>query len=169
MDCLKVCDVPASHHIYFDNFFMSYDLVAELKTLWYRATGTVRQNRIKGFPLKTGADMKKTERGSYDYRSDGDVEIVRWNDNSVITLCSNAAGVEPVRQVKRRVKSKGSILAPLPHVLASYNKGMGGVDLLDRALADYRPSILGKKWYWTVSQCNKYCSSVQLASLPVSN
>ncbi|XP_068212129.1 piggyBac transposable element-derived protein 3-like [Palaemon carinicauda] len=150
MDCLKVCQVPASQHIYFDSFFTSYDLIAELKTLGYRATGTVRQNRIKGCPLKTDTDMKKTERGSYDYRSDGDVEIVRWNDNSVVTLCSNVAGVEPVRHVKRRVKNKGSILVPQPHVVACYNKGMGGADLLDRALANYRPSILGKKWYWTL-------------------
>ena len=150
MDCLKVCKVPASHHIYFDNFFTSYDLIAELKTLGYRATGTVRQNRIRGCPLKSDAEMKKSERGSYDYRSDGDVEIVRWNDNSVVTLCSNAVGVEPVRQVKRRVKNKGSVLVPQPHVVACYNKGMGGVDLVDRALADYRPSILGKKWYWTL-------------------
>ena len=150
MECLKVCENPTSHHIYFDNFFTSYDLIADLKALGYRATGTVRQNRTKGCPLKTDADMKKSERGSYDYRSDGDVEIERWNDNAVVTLCSNAAGVEPVLQVKRRVKNKGSVLVPQPHVVACYNKGMGGVDLLDRALADYRPTILGKKWYWTL-------------------
>ena len=89
--------MPSSHHIYFDNFFTSYDLVAKLKTLGYRATGTIRQNRMKGCPLKTDAAMKKTERGSYDYRSDGDIEIVRWNDNSVVTLCSNAIGLEPIR------------------------------------------------------------------------
>ena len=37
-----------------------------------------------------------------------------------------------------------------PNVVACYNKGMGGVDLMDRALADYRPSIRGKKWYWSL-------------------
>ena len=27
---------------------------------------------------------------------------------------------------------------------------MGGVNLMDRALSDYRPCIKGKKWYWTL-------------------
>lgn len=90
MDCLKVCQNPAYHHIYFDNFFTSYDLVAKLKTLGYRATGTRRTNRMKGCPLKTEKDMKKTERSSFDYKSRGDVEMVRWNDNSIVTVCSNA-------------------------------------------------------------------------------
>lgn len=148
MDCLKVCENPASHHIYFDNFFTSYDLVADLKSLGYRATGTIRENRMKGCPLKTNNDMKKTERGSFDYKSDGNVEMVRWNDNSVVTLCSNAVGVEPIRQVKRRVKNKGAVMVSQPHVVGCYNAGMGGVDLFDRALADYRPTIRGKKWYW---------------------
>ena len=32
-----------------------------------------------------------------------------------------------------------------PAVIANYNNGMGGVDLMDRALSDYRPSIHRKK------------------------
>ncbi|XP_045118906.1 piggyBac transposable element-derived protein 3-like [Portunus trituberculatus] len=72
------------------------------------------------------------------------------NDNSVVTLCSNAIGLEPIRPVKRRVKDKGSVNVPQPNVVACYNAGMGGVDLMDRSLADYRPTILGKKWYWTL-------------------
>ena len=35
-----------------------------------------------------------------------------------------------------------------PVVIAAYNRGMGGVDLLDHALSDLRPVIRGKKWYW---------------------
>ena len=30
MECLSVCDNPASHHIYFDHYFTSYDLVAKI-------------------------------------------------------------------------------------------------------------------------------------------
>ena len=50
--------------------------------------------------MKKDKDMKKMERGSFDYKSDGDIEMVRWHDNAVVTLCSNAFGVEPVRQIK---------------------------------------------------------------------
>jgi len=46
--------------------------------------------------------MKKDDRGSYDYRSDeSGLVVVRWNDNSVVTVASNAIGVKPVAQAKR--------------------------------------------------------------------
>lgn len=148
MDCPKVCEKPTSHHVFLDNFFTSFDLISELKSLGYRATGTIRENRTKGCVVKSVAEMKTNERGSFDYRSDGDVEIVRWNDNSVVTLCSNASGEDPVTQAKRWEKKKGPVTIPQPQVVAHYNSGMGGVDIMDRALADYRPAIKGKKWYW---------------------
>ena len=42
----------------------------------------------------------------------------------------------------------GEKQVPQPHLVHSYNKGMGGVDLMDRLAECYRPSIRGKKWYW---------------------
>ena len=41
---------------------------------------------------------------------------------------------------------KGNITQPV--VIAAYNRGMGGVNLLDCALSDLRPVIRGKKCYW---------------------
>ena len=32
--------------------------------------------------------------------------------------------------------------------MESYNKYMGGVDLLDRFLSEYRPQLHSKKWWW---------------------
>ena len=32
-----------------------------------------------------------------------------------------------------------------PFIVKAYNNPMGGVDLLDRALSDFRPRIMGKK------------------------
>lgn len=48
--------------------------------------------------------MNKKERSSYDYRSDGVVKVVEWQDNYVVTLYSNVPSVEPLGRVKRRVK-----------------------------------------------------------------
>ena len=39
---------------------------------------------------------------------------------------------------------------PQPAVVASCNALMGGVDLVDRFLSDYRPVIVSKKWWWTL-------------------
>ena len=95
-------------------------------------------------PLTDVKDKKKKERGSYDFRSSGKIEIVRWNDNAVVTLGSNANEVEPLGNVKRWMKGKGRENIPQPAVIYYYNKGMGGLDLLDRALSNMRPIIRGK-------------------------
>ena len=52
--------------------------------------------------------------------------------------------------VERWIKGKGKQNIPQPSVVAQYNRGMGGVDLLDRALADMRPIIRGRKWITNV-------------------
>ena len=48
-------------------------------------------------------EMKK-ERGSFEYKSDGKIEIVRWNENNVVTLAVNLLGKQKVGS-KERVKS----------------------------------------------------------------
>ena len=107
----------------------------------------MRNDRIMKCPLVDVKKMNKNERGSFDFRSDGNIEIVRWNDNSVVTIGSNAYGVQPIGSAKRWIKGKGKQNIQQPAVIAAYSRGMGGVDLLDRALSDLRPVIRGKKWY----------------------
>ena len=60
-------------------------------------------------PGKSVAEVKKKERGFYDYRLTGKTSVVRWNDNSVATLCSNAIGVPAIENVKRWVRGKGLV------------------------------------------------------------
>ena len=141
---------PASHVVYFDNFFTSYQLVKDLATRNIRAIGTIRDNRTSHCPLTSTAVMKKHDRGSYDYRSDGQVACVRWNDNSVVTLASNHVVVKPLKSAKRRVKAVKAKEVSQPYVVHKYNKGMGGVDILDRMLSSYRPRLRSKKWWWNL-------------------
>jgi len=37
-----------------------------------------------------------------------------------------------------------------PDLIRKYNEGMGGVDVLDRMLASYRPRFRSKKWWWNL-------------------
>ena len=87
---------------------------------------------------------EKKERGSNDFRSLGEIEIVRWNDKAVVSLGSKAYGVEPIGNAKRWMKGKGRQNIPQPAVISYCIKGMGGVDLLDKALSDMRPIFHGK-------------------------
>ena len=46
------------------------------------------------------------------------------------------------------MKGKGKVSVDQPKVISEYNKGMGGVDLLDMLLGSYRPNLRSKKWWW---------------------
>ena len=68
----------------------------------FKATGTFRTDRTNGCPLKCVKEFKKMDRGEYQYFTSGDqIELIRWNDNNVVTIGSNAVNVEPVGNVKR--------------------------------------------------------------------
>ena len=124
-NALEVCERPSNHIVYFDNFFSSYQLLSDLDKKGFRATGTMRKDRVMKCSLIDMKQMKRKERGSYDYRSDGKIEIARWNDNSVVTLGNNGYSVEPVGTVKKWVKGIGKSNMNQPTVIAACSQGMG--------------------------------------------
>ena len=140
---------PSNHFIFFHNFFTSHQLLVELQQRGFKATGTIRCNRTNGASknLVSDKDLKAIGRGHFDYRCDGRVFIVKWNDNSIVHVASNCMTHEPVQVAKRRV-GKNLVSVPQPFLVKKYNEGMGGVDLLDRLLGAYRPTIRSKKWWW---------------------
>ena len=76
--------------------------------------------------------IQKKDRGFYDYRSDGTVLCLKWNDNNAVTFASNYYGIVPVHK-----KTFGKTIFPQPHLIKMYNLGMGGVDVCDRLLSAY--------------------------------
>jgi len=40
--------------------------------------------------VKSRTEIEKSEEEVFDYRSPGPIEVVRWNDNSVAPINSNA-------------------------------------------------------------------------------
>lgn len=84
------------------------------------------------------------------------ISVVRWNDNSTVTVCSNIYNVEPLHKVKRYDrKEKKEKYVSQPNAIKQYNQFMGGVDLHDNGIANYRTRILGKKWWWPL-----FCNSL---------
>ena len=99
-NALEVCKRPSNHSVYFDNFFSSYQLLSDLDKKIFWATGAMRKYHVMKCPLIDIQQMKRKERGSYDYRSDRKLDIFCWNGSSLITLASNAYSFEPVGTVK---------------------------------------------------------------------
>jgi len=116
-----------------------------------KATGTVCDGRLGGACFSDKKKFQKKPRGSYEYVSDGRVNIVRWSDNNLVTCASNHDNVLPVKNVQRRVACKADkVLVSQPLMITNYIRGMGGADHMDHLLSAYRPRIKGKKWWWNL-------------------
>lgn len=153
LDLVKVIEEPSNHVLFFDNFFTSHSLLVQLKEQGFKATGTIRDNRTNKCPLPSPKEMKGKSRSHFDYQYDkaNSLLFVRWKDNNIVTMATNNDSIEPLGKVKRWSKEKkAKIDVSQPHLFASYNKGMGGVDLLDQGVNNYRITIQGKKWWWSL-------------------
>ena len=158
---LQCLTKPDCHEVYFDNFFTSYDLLVHLRNSNIKATGTVRENRLRKCPLMDSKSMKKKDRGIHDAQSDSKVVAVKWYDNQCVTLASNFQEVTPMGKARRWCAAKkGPVDIPQPALIGSYNAHMGGVDLLDRFLSSYRPIFRAKKWWWPLFLNCINCSSL---------
>lgn len=157
---LKLVDsVPRNmnYKLFFDNWFSSLPLFVELKKIGIESLGTVRTDRFKGTNFPSDKDMKHDfGRGSVLEKShvtNGDVEIraVKWMDNRGVVIVSSFESAQPLTNVKRfDKKAKKEILVPCPKVVITYNKFMGGVDLLDGLVAYYRIANKSKKYYMRI-------------------
>lgn len=143
------------YNLFFDNLFTCPNLLSFLRFRGYSGTGTVRENRIgKICPLTKKKQFCKTKkRGEFEKKiekSDG-ILYVTWMDNSAVTVCSTAFGINPVKMVSRFSKAqRKKIVVPRPHLIGTYNNCMGGTDLMDENINQYRIAIRGKKWWWPI-------------------
>ena len=63
--------------------------MSELSGRNIHACWTFRENRTNHCSLKAEKVIQKDDRGSFDYRSDGNALCVKWNDNRAVTVASN--------------------------------------------------------------------------------
>ncbi|XP_029409603.1 piggyBac transposable element-derived protein 1, partial [Nannospalax galili] len=87
------------YHLCFDSFFTSSKLMSALKK-GVRATGLIHENRTNKCPLMNAEHMKEMKRGYFDFRGKKKhVILCCWHGDGLISLCSNAVGIEPVSKV----------------------------------------------------------------------
>lgn len=149
---IKAAGVPPNkgHKIFFDNYFTSIKLLKHLSGMGICATGTIQENRTEKCPLRSKAVMKKETRGASDYRTCESVLLIRWNDNSVVTIGTNYDDLAMHSAGRWSGEKKCKIQVPQPKVFHSYNKHMGGVDQMDQYVATYRTRMRQKKWWWPI-------------------
>jgi hypothetical protein len=117
-----------------------------------RAAATIQENRIKKCPLQSAKQVAKQSRGSYDFQTsnDEDVLVVRWKDNRVCTSITTYSTAEEISVARWSREEKKKVIVPQPKVFADYNKGMGGVNKTDQLIACYRTRMRLRKWWWPI-------------------
>jgi hypothetical protein len=95
--------IPSPYHYFFDNFFCGLPLLNELTKLSCGGTGTIRNHRTSNCPLPQPNAFGKEERGKFVTVKEmsGEMAIVRWHDNSVVTMASNCLDHQPLQMVSR--------------------------------------------------------------------
>ena len=100
--------------------------------------------------MTTDQVMKKSGRGNVELWTtnyDGvELRAVKWFDNRGVTLLSTCESVNPRSDVSRfDRKEKKKVKVTCPSIVTTYNKFMGGVDLLDGLLSLHRIHLRSKK------------------------
>nr|CAD7264704.1 unnamed protein product [Timema shepardi] len=134
------------YDLFFNNFFTSLYLLDKLKERGCTGTGTVRSNRVENAPLKESIVLKKMPRGSFDQLTDTNsgTTLIRYHDNSIVTIASNRNGVHPTGKSKHYSRSDNRYIEVVaPSAIIIYNSFMGGIDRLD-AVACRQWTRIGK-------------------------
>ena len=122
-----------NHHIYFDNFFTSINLLLELQRQSIYSNGTMRAD-LKGFPADLKKYIKKglPERGQHIAVQCGNLVVTLWQDIKPFFCLSTNAHPNKTESVTRKKKDGTLISLPCPQSVVLYNEHMGGVDRNDQ-------------------------------------
>ncbi|CAD7673672.1 unnamed protein product [Nyctereutes procyonoides] len=136
------------YHLCFDSFFTSVKLVSALKKKGVRATGTIRENRTEKCPLMNVEHMRKMKKGYFDFRVEENEEVIlcRWHGDGIISLCSNAVGIEPASELNCSDEEEIHQIAQ-PSIVKLYGECREGVSKMDQIISKYRVRVRNKKWY----------------------
>ncbi|XP_040823596.1 piggyBac transposable element-derived protein 1-like [Ochotona curzoniae] len=137
------------YHLCFDSFFTSVKLMSALKKKGVKATGAIYDNRTEKCPLMKTERMRKTKKGHFDFRVEENEEIIlcRWHGDDVISLCSNAVGIEPVGEISCFADDKEISQVCQPSIVKLFDECRKGVAQMDQIISKYRVRIRSKKWY----------------------
>ena len=95
--------VALKHTFYFDNFFTNYDFLNDLSKKGVKAIGIVRENRTQ---VASKVLMKKTDRGTFNFRCDSNAYSCKWKDNAIVSIGTNFNSHIMVSHTNQRVKKE---------------------------------------------------------------
>ena len=181
-----------NHHVYFDNFFSSVQLLLNLAKDGIYACGTLRSNRV-GFPVDLIQHVQKglTSRGDYitrqcksaqspnwvrNNKQSSRLAVSVWQDNRPVVVVATNCDPTQTTHVQRYQKDGTRSSVPCPSSIALYNKYMSGVDHNDQLRGYYSVRTKGKKCYkyiwwflFDVALTNMYILAKQYSPLKITS
>ena len=119
------------HHVYFDNYYNSPDLIDLLYKRKTHACGTVRK---KSKALPKALTQAKLKQGETVFCHKNNLLALKWMDKREVYILSGLHKVTNVISKKTNYKGQ-KVTKPQPVFL--YNRYMSGVDLTDHFLEYY--------------------------------
>ena len=129
------------HHIYFDNYYNSPDLIGLLHKRKMHTCGTIRKNQ-KSLPL--AVTQAKLKQGETVFCHKNNLLALKWMDKREVYILSGLHKTTNVISKKTNYKGQ-KVNKPQPVFLC--NRYMSGVDLTDQFLQYY--SFLHKSVKWS--------------------
>ena len=159
LDLVEKTNVKAGSTITCDNLFTSLPLLDELTKLFIAGLGTIRENRLQGTPILKKMQVQKKKRRFYDYAPDDSNRVVTWRDNKPVVIATNYVSCEPISSAKPWSKAqKKQLDVPMPKPFKVYGSQIGGIDLFDQFVANYRVRVCSKKWWLAIfPMAVEYC------------
>lgn len=141
--------IGKNYMVYFDNYFSSAKLMAELMENDVLACATTRINRVD-FP-KCFSDDKKLSRGQYEWRATvTGIVAMKWKDNKGIHFLSNFHNPTQPTKMNRKLKNGEVNIISCSQLVKDYNENMGYVDKADMMMSTYKIDRKSKKWYMRI-------------------
>lgn len=133
-----------NYEIYFDNYFSSVELMAELREAKILACATVRKDRVD-LPKKIRKNLTASE---YEYKTSyKGLTWVQWCDKRIVSFLSNFHDPAVTDTVDRKQKDGSSMTMNCPALVKDYNHHMGCVDKADQNKSAYNIDRRSKKWW----------------------
>lgn len=139
-----------NYKVYTDNYFTCVPLVVQLLDHGIHYVGKARQVHLPNCNLGDEKILKQRGRVSFDIRVEANHNIcaVKWYNNRAVTLVSSFTGIETAQKIQCWNKpTKSFTEVERPYILGTYNKYMGGVDLLDSSAAKYKFPMKPRCWH----------------------
>ena len=138
LDSVQLLDM--GHHIYFDNYYNSPDLIDLLYKKKTNACSTVRKNR-KSLPL--AVTQVKLKQGETVFHCKNNLLALKWMDKREVYILTGLHKATNVISKKTNYKGQ-KVTKPQPVFL--YNRYISGVDLADKFLQYYSFLCKSVKW-----------------------